>query len=284
VFVQPTGELGVIEAEKFIVCCGGIESPKLLLASSNRYWEYGVGNDLGYVGKFFTEHPGITCTGLLESFIRSPETESLYNTACSRHFDSYEHQSTGKFLIEVIDVRDYDLAARIEEGMSFEEIEKDIASGLPLALGALIESIPRKENSVQLGKGKNRFFIPNTSIDFSLDTTTMESMKHAHAVLSQILTKIGCHHVSSTLSLWWARHHMGTCRMAKDPSAGVVDENLRVHDTENVYVCSSAVFPTCGSANPTLTIAALAHRLGRHLVNSDASAHTEMSKLEERTD
>ena len=34
---------------------------------------------------------------------------------------------------------------------------------------------------------------------------------------------------------------------------------------ENLYVLSSSVFPSASSANPTLTLAALALRLGDHL-------------------
>ena len=58
---------------------------------------------------------------------------------------------------------------------------------------------------------------------------------------------------------------MGTARMHEDPELGVVDADLRSHDVENLYVVGSAVFPTGGHANPTLTVVALAHRLGTHL-------------------
>jgi choline dehydrogenase-like flavoprotein len=58
---------------------------------------------------------------------------------------------------------------------------------------------------------------------------------------------------------------MGTTRMAEDRSAGVVDANCRVHGVANLFVAGSSVFPTSGWANPTLTILALALRLGDHL-------------------
>ena len=60
-------------------------------------------------------------------------------------------------------------------------------------------------------------------------------------------------------------HHIGTTRMAASPRDGVVDADCRVHGTPNLYVASSAVFPTSSQANPTLTIAALAVRLAQHL-------------------
>jgi choline dehydrogenase-like flavoprotein len=53
--------------------------------------------------------------------------------------------------------------------------------------------------------------------------------------------------------------------MATEARCGVVDENCRVHEAENLYVAGSSVFPSAGFANPTLTIVALAIRLADHL-------------------
>jgi choline dehydrogenase-like flavoprotein len=59
-----------------------------------------------------------------------------------------------------------------------------------------------------------------------------------------------------------AAHQMGTTRMAVSPKWGVVDAQCRVHSVNNLYIAGSSVFPTAGYANPTLTIMALAIRLG----------------------
>jgi choline dehydrogenase-like flavoprotein len=71
---------------------------------------------------------------------------------------------------------------------------------------------------------------------------------------------------------WRADHAACTCRMSDDPRQGVTDRNLRVHGVDNLYVCSNAVFPNIGSVNPTLTLTALALRLGEHL-NEQLGAH-----------
>jgi choline dehydrogenase-like flavoprotein len=59
-------------------------------------------------------------------------------------------------------------------------------------------------------------------------------------------------------------HHMGTARMARSVDTGVVDANLKMFQTENGYVCSSAVFPT-SSFQPNAHADLLAIRLGDHL-------------------
>ena len=53
---------------------------------------------------------------------------------------------------------------------------------------------------------------------------------------------------------------IGTARMGADPKSSVVDADLRSHDHPNLFILGSAVFPTSATANPTLTIAALALR------------------------
>jgi choline dehydrogenase-like flavoprotein len=53
---------------------------------------------------------------------------------------------------------------------------------------------------------------------------------------------------------------MGTTHMGNDPAHSVADGYGRTHDHENLYIAGSSLFPTSGTANPTLTIAALALR------------------------
>jgi choline dehydrogenase-like flavoprotein len=63
-------------------------------------------------------------------------------------------------------------------------------------------------------------------------------------------------------------HPAGTTRMSLDPQDGVVDENLKIHGTANVYVAGSSVFPSMGAANPTFTAMALALRLAHFIDHS----------------
>ena len=63
-------------------------------------------------------------------------------------------------------------------------------------------------------------------------------------------------------------HHLGSLRMSEIQRNGVVDSNLQVFGTPNVYVLSGAVFPTYSYANPTLTLGALACRLASQIIQS----------------
>lgn len=55
-------------------------------------------------------------------------------------------------------------------------------------------------------------------------------------------------------------HVFCTTRMHGDPSRGVVDEDGRCHDLENLYIADTGIFPQCPSVNPMLTGMALARR------------------------
>jgi choline dehydrogenase-like flavoprotein len=56
-------------------------------------------------------------------------------------------------------------------------------------------------------------------------------------------------------------HVFCTTRMHGDPTRGVVDEDGRCHDLENLYIADTGIFPQCPSVNPMLTGMALSRRL-----------------------
>jgi len=63
-----------------------------------------------------------------------------------------------------------------------------------------------------------------------------------------------------------AGHVMGTYRMGADPKTSVVDEWQCSHDHPNLYLAGSGAFPTVGTANPTLTLSALALRTADRII------------------
>ena len=60
-------------------------------------------------------------------------------------------------------------------------------------------------------------------------------------------------------------HHMGGTIMGENSKNSVVDKNLKVHGSKNLFVIGSSVFPSGGHANPTITIVQLSLRLNEHL-------------------
>src|SRR5262249_18712981 len=54
------GKIWHVRAKVFVLACGGIENPRMLLVS-NRTNRAGLGNDRDLVGRFFHEHPQAAC-------------------------------------------------------------------------------------------------------------------------------------------------------------------------------------------------------------------------------
>ena len=60
-------------------------------------------------------------------------------------------------------------------------------------------------------------------------------------------------------------HFAGTHVMGSDPSASVVDPDQRSWEHRNLFLVGAGSFPTMGTSNPTLTLAALALRTADRL-------------------
>jgi len=67
-------------------------------------------------------------------------------------------------------------------------------------------------------------------------------------------------------------HQCGTARMGRDPENSVVDPYCRSHDHRNLFIVDASVLPTSAAVNPALTIAALALRTGRHIIETEFAA------------
>ncbi|HEX5816212.1 MAG TPA: GMC family oxidoreductase [Methylomirabilota bacterium] len=138
----------------------------------------------------------------------------------------------------------------------------------------VMEQAPNPESRVVLTGGRDPLGCPRVALHWRLTALDKRTAHRAHAVLDEALRRAGVGRLQSALGgpedpwppgLRGARHHMGTTRMHPDPGRGVVDADGRVHGVANLYLAGSSVFPTSGSANPTLTIVALALRLADHL-------------------
>lgn len=74
--------------------------------------------------------------------------------------------------------------------------------------------------------------------------------------------------------LWYLRrvitvHPLGGCPMGRTPEEGVVDSTGQVFGHPGLYVADGSVMPGPVGANPSLTIAALAERFARSLVEAE---------------
>ncbi len=133
------------------------------------------------------------------------------------------------------------------------------------------EQIPVEANRMTIAADSETLVI-----DYSVTAADAQAVVRAHEVLDAELRQSGC----GELEYWFRPeervaaiqamskdgvHQSGTTRIADAPERGVVNRDLRVWGTENLYICSSSVFPTSGQANPTFFMGVCAVRLARYL-------------------
>jgi choline dehydrogenase-like flavoprotein len=133
---------------------------------------------------------------------------------------------------------------------------------------SMIEQSPDLDNRVTLSDQVDHLGCRKTKIHWRWTESDKEQIKRAQEILAEDITRSGLGTVNiyqqdgkPFLTSSTAHHHMGTTRMHDDPKQGVVDANCKVHGVSNLFIASSAVFPTGGFANPTLTVLALAIRV-----------------------
>jgi len=142
---------------------------------------------------------------------------------------------------------------------------------LDLTVVNFCEQMPRADSRVYLSDLRDRLNMNTLVLDWKIGNEETESLMRLQALLAEQLSRLGAGRLESPdlqatgLSYTDASHHIGTTRMSSDPRVGVVDPDARVHGVSNLFIAGSSVFPTAGSANPTLTIVALALRLADHL-------------------
>lgn len=128
------------------------------------------------------------------------------------------------------------------------------------------EVLPSRDNRVQLSPLVDPLGIPRPRLTFQVGDYTWKGLERGRAVATGLLARIGCTDIAPDKleeSYNTAAHIMGTCRMGDDKKTSVVNAHGRSHLYKNLYVVGSSVFTTAGTANPTLTIAALTIRTAR---------------------
>jgi choline dehydrogenase-like flavoprotein len=133
------------------------------------------------------------------------------------------------------------------------------------------EQAPQADSRVTLCGKKDALGMPQLRIDWRYCAADIDSVGRTLDVLAEEFKHSGTARLEynrSTLEEDLMRfgayggHHIGTARMGRDVRTSVVDADCQVHSVRNLFVAGSAVFPTSSQANPTLTLIALALRLG----------------------
>ena len=264
VYATPDGSEHRQEADAFVVACGGVETPRLLLLSDSEHHPDGLANSSGLVGKFFMDHLFAGMGGVLDEPTRQNHVGFL-TSECHQFYDEADDE-IAPFKLEFFN---YAGPSPVEMALSGDEWGDALLDrlreeyGNHIGMGALVEQLPQGDSYVALAPDRtDDHGNPVPDVHWSVDDRALRTIERANEIQREILDELGA-------DITWqvgpedtgpAYHHMGTTRMGEDASESVVGADLRTHDVANCWIASSSVFPTGGAVNPTLTIAALALR------------------------
>ncbi|HWW19422.1 MAG TPA: GMC family oxidoreductase [Steroidobacteraceae bacterium] len=257
-----------VQADRYVIAAHGVESARLLLLSK-------CGNHSDQVGRNFMEHPFIKAAGYVPTRQFYPDVVGFERLESMSFYEGKDRQKRGAFKLE------FEFSYDPLRDMEFDHLWGDALArhdqklfGHWLGINVETEMQGNADSRVTLdSKAKDMFGDPVPHLRIAFCDTDIRTQRRALQVATELLQAAGAQDIRpiGPNGLSFPAHHMGTCRMSKDPDAGVVDRDCRVHGTSNLYVVGSSVYPTGGGCNPTLTIAALSLRLADHLLQSNAS-------------
>lgn len=257
-----SGREGRVSAELFILACGGIETPRLLLNADSQVC-HGLGNSSGMVGRCFMEHPHRRITPLLI------EDRDLLESWTGRTI--YDGDKLFTFCIGLS--RQAQESARVMNARAHIYRTPQMTKDETPRVGLFMEQSPNPKSRVRLSNSTDLLGMRRVRLDWHLNDLDWKTYERTASLIATEFERVGAGRMRAPIEqsvhghepVLYSNHHLGTTRMAKDRDSGVVDRDCRVHDLSNLYVIGGSIFPTVSWANPTFTLMALTFRLADHL-------------------
>lgn len=266
-YIDADGKEHYQKAKAVIVSGYAIETPRLLLNSACEGYENGLANSSGTVGRYLMAQIGNVVLGRFEEPVRMYKappahalTEEFYETDPKRDFArGFAIQTVGPLPIAFAKQM---MAARGNWGWGMRRIMMDYNHWS--SFGLLGEILPWADNRVTLAEEKDQFGLRVAHVNFDLYDNDIKLRDFGKNKTEEVMRAAGAREIVQEARY---AHLVGAARMGNDPATSVVDGFGRSHDIANLFVCDGSIMPTQGSANPGLTIQALAARTADYLIS-----------------
>ena len=252
-----------------IVCvaCNSVETARLLLLSESAQFPHGLANSSDQVGRNFSHHVAGFVWGLFDKSIHFWRGTTLAGIIEDETKNDPGRGFVGGYHLELAAL---DLASLAQSGFPATLWGRDlgfIMDHYDRMAGMLIngEDMPRATNRITLNPAvKDSYGLPVANVHVDDHPNDVAMRTHAQRPGKAVYEALGSLRTATSRETP-ATHNMCTARMSKNPRDGVTDLHGRAHDVPNLYVSDGSALSTPGSANPTLTIVALALRQAEHI-------------------
>lgn len=264
-YISPDRSETNVTGRIYVIAANGIETPKLLLLSQSETAPNGVANSSDQVGRNLSDHPEARVSATVPiPYAGSRGPLQLSGIDQVREGDFRGERSAMRLQVSHSVGSPHGVASTmITQGIVGEALFAGIAKVAPyqVRLASMLEQLPNPDNRVEIDETQtDALGIPRPRLTYAIDDYTNRGWEEANALHEQLLTAVGATDIVHSEELGGVGHLMGTTVMGSDPATAVTDHTGRTHDHTNLYLAGSGLFPTSGTANPTLTIAALALR------------------------
>ncbi len=273
VYRDPTGVEQRQQARVICVACNSVETSRLLLLSESAKFPHGLGNSHDQVGRHFCHHTGCFVWGVFEKPINFWRGATLAGVV----LDETRHDPTrgfaGGYHLEMaaLDLPSIALAGFPQTlwGRELGFVMEHYRSMAGIFVNG--EDLPRAGNRITLNTGvKDSFGLPVANIHVDDHPNNVAMRRHAQQQAKALFEAAGAIKVVVSRQTP-ATHNMCAARMSLDPKDGVVNAHGQTHDIANLFVSDGSAMSTPSSANPTLTIVALALRQAEYIARQMAT-------------
>jgi choline dehydrogenase-like flavoprotein len=267
VYRDPAGNEQRQRARVVCVACNSVETSRLLLLSESAKFPQGLANSSDQVGRHFSHHTGCFVWGVFEQPIHFWRGATLAGVVLDETKHDPKRGFAGGYHLEMaaLDLPSIAIAG-FPQTLWGRELGFVMDRYRNIA-GIFVngEDLPRATNRITLNPAvKDAFGLPVANIHVDDHPNNAAMRRHAQQQARALFEAAGAVKVVTSRQTP-ATHNMCTARMSRDPKEGVVNAHGQAHDIANLFVSDGSAMSTPSSANPTLTIVALALRQAEYI-------------------
>jgi choline dehydrogenase-like flavoprotein len=249
-----------IEAEKFILAAGAVNSAALLLRSATKEHPRGLANSSGLVGRNYMVHNSTFFIGINPFKVnrtlwqKTLGLNDWYEAGPTNPYPLGNLQMLGKLRASMLKMARSWAPTWILKAMSDRSVDIYLTT----------EDLPRRSNGVSVVNGK---------IHVWWEPNNLKPHKELVRRIIRAVRKAGYPVIfTERMGIETNSHQCGTAVAGHDPSTSVLTPDCRSHDLENLWIVDGSFFPSSAALNPALTIAANALRVADSILAEDGAA------------
>ena len=257
-YVAADGTRCFVHGRAIVVAANAIQTPRILLASATDKHPRGLANGSDQVGRNLMTH-------VMEAFLTIgyvPGADTTRAAGCTVAIqDFYAQSRSGVALPITLEPRAIGaftaFSRMVRQAPSWAALSDDELRARHrdhIVVLSMIEDLARADNRVLLDR-----------IDYAPHALDVQAAAAGAARAKELLVAAGALEIVSVPARAARFHTMGTCRMGDDPESTVIDRNGRSHEVQNLYVADASCFVSSAGVNPSLTVQAVARRIGEHV-------------------